>query len=336
MDKSKLPLVTVITLTYNNFHHLQETIHSVCVQDYPNIEYFIFDDCSKEFPHKMVEDYIETNRKNIKNYKIHSNEVNLGTVRNLNSAYHLAQGEIIMPLSCGDVFFSKDVIRRVVDRFFATKCDMLATTRILYKDNFIPTKLLPNCYVRSLIEKKNTSREQYKAFISSHFYDMISGCNMYVRKEVVEKLGFFDESYDLWEDGPFLSKYLWSNKIDFAYDIVSIWYEDGGVSANSFDFLSPRMRSDVKKFVEKEMLAHIEIFNATEQRKISYRSQRLLCGHTMRRFLLYGKYLPELVYYILLTRKLIKLSQHDEVEINEIFSSITNQIIDQSANKQEI
>ena len=38
------PLISVITLTYKNYDRLFQTIKSVIIQDYPNIEYIISDD----------------------------------------------------------------------------------------------------------------------------------------------------------------------------------------------------------------------------------------------------------------------------------------------------
>ncbi len=43
MTEQAKPLVTIVTVVYNNALHLEQTIESVLGQTYPNIEYLIID-----------------------------------------------------------------------------------------------------------------------------------------------------------------------------------------------------------------------------------------------------------------------------------------------------
>ena len=116
---------------------------------------------------------------------------------------------------------------------------------------------------------------------------MIAGCNLYITKDAIEEYGYFDEEYDLWEDGPFLSRYLYNDKIEYAFDIVSIWYESGGVSEKPFDYLSPRMRVDVNKYVTTDAIKHINTFSFIDRRRIQYRYKRINVGRSKKRYILY-------------------------------------------------
>ena len=66
------PLFSVIILTYLQRHFIEECIDSVLMQDYPNIELVVCDDCSADFDTQEVMHYVDKNkRNNIKNVIIY-------------------------------------------------------------------------------------------------------------------------------------------------------------------------------------------------------------------------------------------------------------------------
>ena len=86
--------VSVITLAYNSMETIFETIDSVLMQDYPEIEMIVADDHSAEFDEEKIIAYIETRKgQNIVNYQVYQNRENLGTVKNINNAIKRATGE---------------------------------------------------------------------------------------------------------------------------------------------------------------------------------------------------------------------------------------------------
>ena len=266
---SGLPLVSVVTLTYRHFDTLYKTIASVLEQEYPNIQYIICDDGSDNFPRSEIESFIRD--RNISfDIVIEHNEKNQGTVKNINHAYKLAKGKYIMNLSAGDIFFEKETVGKVVKEFERRKCDVLVTSRILYKGDLEPDSLLPHYRDRKRIAKWDTPDKQRRAFVTSFFYDMASGSAMYFTNDVMKKYNYFDEKYVLWEDGPFINRYMMDHKIECAYDIVSIWYEDGGVS-NSGN-IHPLLYADLIKFNHGDKLVGTEKYSRFDKMKIAYRN----------------------------------------------------------------
>lgn len=318
------PLVTVVTLTYQNFEHLFQTIESVFKQDYQSIEYYISDDASKEFPREAIEGYIDANcPPNVSCYIV-EHESNLGTVKNLNSAYKVAKGEYFINLSCGDVFFNERVVSKLVDRFLSTGCDVLVATRILYRGDFEPICLLPHYEEREIIDSYHTGIDQYKGFITSRFYDMASGSAMYYSKKILQKRGYFDERYTLWEDGPFIAKYLQIGRIECAYDIVSIWYEHGGVSSTelglgvqSYD-LPEKLLVDAELFNKHEKMERMDLFTHKERRLIRYRNLRFELRNSPMRYLLYIVYFPELLSCLCYSKKRRARIAGDQIEIGRL------------------
>lgn len=312
-----LPIISVITATYSHFEKIYKTIDSVFAQDYINIEYIISDDGSEHFPKIDIENYINLHKpQNIECQIIHHTS-NIGTVKNLNKAYKISKGKYIINLSCGDVFFQNNVISTIIYRFLDWKCDVLVTSRILYKDDFKPICFLPHYSERNIILRYSSGIEQYKALITSKFYDMASGSAMYFSRDIIEKIGYFDENYYLWEDGPFLAKYLLIGNLSFAYDIISIWYETGGVSSSSVDKASPKMQKDIEWFIKNEKMAHFNLLNIREKRLTQYRNSRFLLRNSYLRYILYLIYFPEFISFMIYSRKRKKRIKEDEDRIQE-------------------
>jgi GT2 family glycosyltransferase/glycosyltransferase involved in cell wall biosynthesis len=90
----RLPLVTIITPTYNRADLLPETIESILRQDYPNLEYIVLDDGSTDDTQALLRNYGDALR-----WTYHPNMGQPGTV---NRGLEMAQGEIIGIISSDD------------------------------------------------------------------------------------------------------------------------------------------------------------------------------------------------------------------------------------------
>lgn len=302
VNEEKYPLVTVVTATYKKFDRLFETIRSVLEQDYPNIEYVICDDGSQNYPEDEINKYINENAGENITFRSVIQPQNVGTVRNLNAAYKSSKGKYVINVSCGDVFFSKDVVSKIVKVFRDQKASLVATSRILYSGDYKPMYLLPHYEERKILAQMKTSKAQYKAMILNRFYDMASGSALAFSREILEKLGYFDETYVLWEDGPFVTKYLLQGKLCMAYDIISIWYEAGGVSTKGFSAIHPLLKKDIQLYNSDERLRHKDMLSRSEKRLLTYQMKIQSSGSTFERIPLFLMYLPQM----LSTRKYIK------------------------------
>jgi glycosyltransferase involved in cell wall biosynthesis len=84
---SSQPLVSIVTISYNQAKFLEETILSVINQSYKNIEYIIFDGGSTDGSVEIIE-----------KYKDHFAHINIGpdggAAAALNSAFKLAKGDL--------------------------------------------------------------------------------------------------------------------------------------------------------------------------------------------------------------------------------------------------
>ena len=260
--------VSIIMLNYNSGEEIFESIQSVIEQEYENIELVIADDASECFQKEKIISFIEQKKRYNLTYQIISNKENQGTVKNMNNAVKSASGEIIINLSAGDLFVNKKIVSRIVDEFCQTNCEFLITRRILFIENTSNTLgLIPSDYDINKIKAFRNAKEEYVALFTSDFHDLASGSVLSYRKCFLEKQGYYDEKYRLWEDGPFFSKVLRQGiRINHNFSIVSIYYRSGGVSTGN---PSPIMVKDIEIFLG-DALKDNDYFKGFNRRKLEY------------------------------------------------------------------
>lgn len=100
-----LPLVSIVTPTYNQAEYLAETIESVLAQDYPNIEYIVLDDGSTDATPEVLQRYHGRIR--------WERQENMGQARTLNKGWCMARGSLIGYLSSDDLLHPS-AIRKLV------------------------------------------------------------------------------------------------------------------------------------------------------------------------------------------------------------------------------
>lgn len=106
-----LPLVSIVTPSYNQGKFIEDTILSVKNQDYPNIEHIVMDGGS-------TENTLEILRKYENEYNLRwISEPDEGQSDAVNKGFRMAKGEIIGWLNSDDVYFDKQAISYVVAEF---------------------------------------------------------------------------------------------------------------------------------------------------------------------------------------------------------------------------
>lgn len=134
----QLPLISIITVVYNDIAHIVETLDSVTTQDYPQIEYIIIDGASSDGTREKIMEYIASNadvdsRENTesqsriyleathreKNFTFKFlSEADSGIYDAMNKGIDLATGEWCNFMNCGDRFYNSHTILELFTRFF--------------------------------------------------------------------------------------------------------------------------------------------------------------------------------------------------------------------------
>lgn len=100
------PKVTIVTVVYNAASLIKETIESVLMQDYDNIEYIIIDGASQDETIGIIEGY----ENKITNF---ISEPDKGIYDAMNKGINIATGEWIIFMNAGDKFYSRDVLKNI-------------------------------------------------------------------------------------------------------------------------------------------------------------------------------------------------------------------------------
>lgn len=106
MTKQRLPVVTVITVSYNAAAVIEPTIQSVLGQDYPFLEYIIIDGGSTDGTVDIIRKYAA---------RLHYwvSESDSGLYEAMNKGILKSTGEWVNFMNCGDFFYRRDVLSNV-------------------------------------------------------------------------------------------------------------------------------------------------------------------------------------------------------------------------------
>jgi glycosyltransferase involved in cell wall biosynthesis len=146
----QLPLVSIITPSYNQGRFIEDAILSVENQDYLNIEHIIIDGGSTDETLKILEKYENT-------YNMHwVSEPDNGQADAINKGFYRAKGEIIGWINSDDAYFDVRTISTIV-KYFQTFKDI----NVLYgnaaridENNLLLFIIKPGEFDRNYLKKR--------------------------------------------------------------------------------------------------------------------------------------------------------------------------------------
>lgn len=201
--------ISIITITYNSAKTIQRALESVQSQTYQDIEHVIVDGASKDGTRELIEAYA----------KKHTNvrwisEPDKGIYNALNKGIHLATGDVIGFVHSDDILYAPDSISHIAEAF--AQQDI----QVVYGDLQ---------YVR---EGKVTRRWRSNDFnpASLKYGWMCPHPTMYVRREVYQQVGDYDEWFSISADYDMILRIFKSSfKTQYLPEVL-VSMEVGGAS----------------------------------------------------------------------------------------------------------
>ncbi len=107
MTQKAQPVLSVITVVYNNVKDIERTMMSVLGQTYPAIEYIVIDGASNDGTLQVIEKHKDKLAKLI-------SEKDRGIYDAMNKGISIATGDYIIFMNSGDEFYASDTVERVL------------------------------------------------------------------------------------------------------------------------------------------------------------------------------------------------------------------------------
>jgi glycosyltransferase involved in cell wall biosynthesis len=202
----KYPLISIITCFLNEERFIEDAIKSVLHQEYKNWELFLIDDGSTDKSTDIVKMYANKYPGKI-TYLDHEEHANKGVSASRNYALKIASGEYIAVLDADDFWlpqFLSNVIVIMVHQNASMVCEASEYWKSWKQDGEKNNKVIP------------VGVEENKLYapleLMFELYPLGKGsapcpCAILMKKDVLINHGGFNESFGLYEDQVFLTKF---------------------------------------------------------------------------------------------------------------------------------
>lgn len=189
--------VSIITSCFNRVATIRGAIESVLAQDYNNVEFIVVDGASTDGSLEIIREYEGCISTII-------SEPDHGMYEAINKGIRVATGDVIGLLHSDDFFYNNGVVSRIVERMKITRADFL------YGDGLFVDPDNTDKVVRNWIGGSYRLWKVRHGWLPLH-------PTCYIRREVVNRLGLYNESYKIAADSDLLLRYLITGGLTTTY-----------------------------------------------------------------------------------------------------------------------
>ena len=205
------PVVTVITVCYNSANTLEQSLKSVIIQDWPNVEHIVIDGGSTDDSLSILESY--------QNHLAHVvSEPDKGIYDAMNKGLDRATGDIVCFLNADDQYASSHVLSRVAEQMQAHQLDALLGD-VAFFHSADPTRI-----VRRYRSSRFTPERLAWGWMPAH-------PALFLNRSVVQRVGRFKSDYRIAGDFDYIARAFHKHDLQYQHlPEVLVHMQTGGAS----------------------------------------------------------------------------------------------------------
>lgn len=234
---SEMPLVSVVIPTYSRPTFLKRCIESVLNQTYKNIEIFVVDDNNPDTDaRRQTEEVMQQYANNpVVRYLQHEKNRNGSAARN--TGWKKATGKYITYLDDDDEIANTKIEKQV-------KC--MESLDLSWGACYTGYCLIKEHGANQVSSEKRSGNVYIDALMRTMF--MGSGSNLLLRKQVVDEINGYDESFKRNQDIEFMVRALENYKLAYVDENLLIIHQEGNRKNSSFEILDGYAQHYLNKF----------------------------------------------------------------------------------------
>ena len=266
----KIPLVSVVMSVYNGEKYLREAIDSILNQTFKDFEFIIINDGSTDDTLKIIKSYKDPR------IMLTSRE-NKGLVASLNEGIERARGKYIARMDADDISVSER-LQLQVEYLESNPCVGLVGSQFctINKDDSV---------AKSLVSMPITD---YDIKLLLGYGTVFCHSSVLFKKELIGKVGGYDEKYYLAEDHDLWCRMAEVTKVHNIPEVLLAYrLVDSGISSGNSKLQVQRMKAVSKKW-RKVYAGTLDISSPSKMLYVIWRYRRLrrsLKGYTLKPYL---------------------------------------------------
>jgi len=211
---NKNPKISIITVAFNSVRTIQDTIESILLQDYKNIEYIIIDAGSSDGTVEIIQSF-----GNKITYFI--SESDNGIYDGMNKGIKAASGDLIGILNSDDFYPNNFILSNVAKTFVNNQCDAIYGDLVYVRD-----------YNKNKIVRYWQAGDYSALKIKNGW--MLPHPTFFVKKSIYDRFGLYNTELKSAADYEMILKLLYKQNISVKYiPMILVNMRMGGASNSS-------------------------------------------------------------------------------------------------------